>query len=500
MDAVSSLLAAHYRRADRLMLPLLWGLFAMALGLAPWYGTWGLAWALGLPFVLLPSLLILLRPGARITRLSVALSFMLFCALHIHQAMGTTELHFGIFVLLAVLLCYRDWMVIVIAALVAAAHHLLFSHLQALGWNTICFVEPGFGRVLAHAAYVLAETAVLSYIAVWLQRDSLQAAELQHLVERMSVGQGGGIDLQSSAPAYHSAAARSLAASLAMVASAVRRVRGAVVSMHETLSRMTETNAEVRDGASRQAAMVQEAVAAVDTVADASVAGRDQAAGAVGHAQEVYRLAGEGSTVMRESMATMASISESSARIADITAVIDGIAFQTNILALNAAVEAARAGPEGKGFSVVAGEVRGLAHRSAQAAKEIRALIDASGQRVEEGRERIEAAGQVMEQLLDGVSRLTVVLSESRDSSERQGERISGIGQTVRQISDIARDNLGHLEVAAQLVLALEQASAGQLESVRRFSVRSGREEDAVEPEDGSSGPALAAGPRLALS
>jgi len=187
----------------------------------------------------------------------------------------------------------------------------------------------------------------------------------------------------------------------------------------------------------------------------------------------VSNMATQGSTVMRQSVATMAAISESSARIAEITAVIDGIAFQTNILALNAAVEAARAGPEGRGFSVVAAEVRSLAHRSAEAAREIRVLIEASVGQVEDGRDRIETAGRVMEQVLEGVSRLTEVLAESREAADVQGRLIAEVGRIVEGISAIAHGNAHTLGAVGQSVERLEHASTGLVEAVRRFSIRS---------------------------
>lgn len=106
---------------------------------------------------------------------------------------------------------------------------------------------------------------------------------------------------------------------------------------------------------------------------------------------------------MGEAVETMRAINALSTQIADITGVIDGIAFQTNSLALNASVEAARAGEQGRGFAVVASEVRSLAQRSADAAKEIRTLIDDSVKQISTGTERVESTGKLMAELVDSV-------------------------------------------------------------------------------------------------
>src|SRR5690606_34943435 len=150
----------------------------------------------------------------------------------------------------------------------------------SIGWNTICFAEPGFTRVLAHAGYVVAETTALSYIAVWMQRDAVQAAELRQMVDRLSTTHSDRINLDVANTGLRSAGARELASVLEVVARAVARVRGAAVSVHESLRHITETNGNVQNGATRQAQMVREAVAAIDAIDDTSVAGRDQAAGA----------------------------------------------------------------------------------------------------------------------------------------------------------------------------------------------------------------------------
>ncbi|WP_250110547.1 methyl-accepting chemotaxis protein, partial [Escherichia coli] len=131
-------------------------------------------------------------------------------------------------------------------------------------------------------------------------------------------------------------------------------------------------------------------------------------------------IAVQGGAVVQDVVTTMGEISESSRKITDIIAVIEGIAFQTNILALNAAVEAARAGEQGRGFAVVAGEVRTLAQRSAGAAKEIKSLIEDSATRVESGSTLVARAGKTMEEIVVAVKRVTDIMGEISAGSAEQ--------------------------------------------------------------------------------
>ena len=122
----------------------------------------------GIPAALVPILFMLSAPGALFTRMIVGAAVMVFCGLNIDQSHGMTELHFGVFVLLALLLIYQDWRVIVGAAAVIAVHHLLFNYLQAAHYPVWVFGTPNLGMVFVHAAYVVAESIALCYLGAVL--------------------------------------------------------------------------------------------------------------------------------------------------------------------------------------------------------------------------------------------------------------------------------------------------------------------------------------------
>jgi methyl-accepting chemotaxis protein len=154
----------------------------------------------------------------------------------------------------------------------------------------------------------------------------------------------------------------------------------------------------------------------------------------------------------------------------DIIAVIDGIAFQTNILALNAAVEAARAGEQGRGFAVVAAEVRALAQRSGAAAKEIKDLIDASTQRVADGATLAGQAGQTMRDIVDSIGRVTGIMNEIVASSREQASGIGQVNQAIVQMDGVTQQNAALVEESAAATRAMHeqaQALAGLVEIFR---------------------------------
>jgi methyl-accepting chemotaxis protein len=167
----------------------------------------------------------------------------------------------------------------------------------------------------------------------------------------------------------------------------------------------------------------------------------------------------------------MQGIAMSSKKIADITGVIDGIAFQTNILALNAAVEAARAGEQGRGFAVVASEVRSLAQRSATAAKEIKSLIGESAERVDAGTRLVHDAGTSMDDIVAQIQRVTQLISEISNASGEQTIGIGQIGDAVTQLDQVTQQNAALVEESAAAAESLKQQTARLTEVVGIFQL-----------------------------
>jgi methyl-accepting chemotaxis protein len=176
-----------------------------------------------------------------------------------------------------------------------------------------------------------------------------------------------------------------------------------------------------------------------------------------------------GGKEMEEAVQSMYSISASGKKIADIVAVIDGIAFQTNILALNAAVEAARAGEQGRGFAVVASEVRSLAGRSADAAKEIKNLIGASVSAIDGGARQVEAAGAAMQEIVSGIQRVRDIMGEITTAADSQSHGIGQVDQAVQEIDRMTQQNAALVEESTAAAESMREQADRLAEIVRQF-------------------------------
>ena len=257
-----------------------------------------------------------------------------------------------------------------------------------------------------------------------------------------------------------------------------KKLRSLVVDVRQSVHSVAAASEEIARGngdlsarTENQASALAQTSSTMDQLADTVRSNAQHADGArdeVGRAREVAQRCGR---LMDDMVQRMQDIHASASRINDIIGVIDGIAFQTNILALNAAVEAARAGEHGRGFAVVAAEVRGLAQRSAEAAREVKTLIGDSSGKVEAGSQLVGTAGQTMREILERVARVAEIVAEITTAGGQQSDGITQVHAAVSQIDDVTQQNAALVEQVAAASQSLRDQASRLSQSMAVFKV-----------------------------
>ncbi|MCE0490252.1 methyl-accepting chemotaxis protein [Pantoea sp. Mb-10] len=249
----------------------------------------------------------------------------------------------------------------------------------------------------------------------------------------------------------------------------VADVSGQAINVLSASDAIARSNNELSQRTEQAAANVQQTAATMNEMTATVKSNTETAQEVNSLSARTSEVAQQGGEVVQEMVGMMGDIADSASRIANITSVIDSIAFQTNILALNAAVEAARAGEQGKGFAVVASEVRSLAQRSAKAASEIKTLVETSASRVQSGNDSAHAAGRTMQEIVGQVQHVTSLIAQISHATAEQSVALSEVSTAVEDLDDITHRNAARVAESAEASERMTRQANRLVEAISVF-------------------------------
>lgn len=317
---------------------------------------------------------------------------------------------------------------------------------------------------------------LLSGLAAWLTARSITGPLNEAVAVARTVASG---DLSRAiVPASLDETGRLMEALRDMNGSLARivgEVRTGTDNITTATDRISAGNRDLSTRTEEQAASLEETASSMEQLTAAVKQNAENAQQANSLAVSASDTAVRGGAVVAKVVQTMSSINESARKIVEIIAVIDGIAFQTNILALNAAVEAARAGEQGRGFAVVAAEVRTLAQRSASAAREIKSLITDSVDKAGAGTLLVNEAGTTMDQIVESIQRVTAIMGQITVASRQQSAGIEQVNQAIGHMDNVTQQNVALVEKAAAASASVHEQASGLEQVVSIFRIHGQR-------------------------